>query len=290
VTDLTSARPDPRITRRRKAIERSRKKRFVGSMVAVALIAIILWAAFWSPLLDVHAVLVSGSRHVTQADVERVAGIGSNTNLLLLSTSKVVHEVESLPWVRHARVERSLPGTVHVHISERHPAMLLSVGSSDWLIDASGYVLAPAHGHHNQLPTLAGVHAPGLKVGHRLTTAAGAGALQAWRSLPPELLKRVVALFAPTVDAITFSLRDGTTVRYGAPQSLKDKNRVLLALLHKTAVEGTGASYIDVRVPTSPAVAPVASPTPTASASIAAAPSASPSPGAGTTPSPTPTR
>ncbi|MEA2506058.1 MAG: cell division protein FtsQ [Actinomycetota bacterium] len=283
----TRARTDPRITRRRKAIERSRKKRFLGSLVTVAIIVVIVWAAFWSPLLHVHMVRVSGSQHVTPAEVERVAGIGSGTNLLLLSTSRVVHAVEGLPWVRRARVERSLPGTVRVRILERHPALQLSVGSSHWLIDSSGYVIAAAHGGHKQLPTIAGVHVPQVRPGLRLTSAAGAGALRAWRSLPPELAGQVVAVFAPTVDAITMSLKDGTTVRYGGPQNLRDKNRVLLALLHKTVVEGTGASYIDVRVPTSPAVAPVVTPTPAASTSTTASPTASPSSSASPSPSST---
>jgi cell division protein FtsQ len=280
------ARPDPRITRRRKAIERSRKKRLFGGILAVVLAVVIAWAAFWSPLVQVRTVRVYGSRHVTGADIRRVARIGSGTNLLLLSTSKVVERVEALPWVRRARVQRSLPGTVRVRIVERRPVLSLTQGSSRWFIDRAGYVIGPAEGSH-RLPTLAGVHDPGLKPGMRLTGAAGVGALKAWRSLPPKLESRLAAVLAPTPDAITLSLKDGTTIRYGSPQSAQNKNRVLLALLHKSFVEGRGASYIDVRVPTSPAVA--RAPTPAASAPVAgAAPAAAP--GATVSPSPTPTQ
>jgi cell division septal protein FtsQ len=66
----------------------------------------------------------------------------------------------------------------------------------------------------------------------------------------------VVGVFAPTVERITFSLREGTSVRYGAAEQIRDKNEVLQVLLRRLDDEGRTAAYIDVRVPTSPAVAP----------------------------------
>jgi cell division protein FtsQ len=289
---IRPVRADPRITRRRRAIERSRKKRlFVGISIA-GVIALVAWAAFWSPLLDVRKVQVVGSKHLTGADIERAAHIGSDTNLLLLSTARVVRDTEGLSWVQRAHVERSLPGTVRVRVVERKPVMVLVQGSTRWLIDQAAHVIAPAAGGgHGHLPTLAGVHAPVIRPGVRLSLDTGAGALTAWRSLPAKISRRVVAVFAPTIDAITFSLRDGTTVRYGPPTDMKDKNHVLLALLHKVFVEGTGASYIDVRVPTSPAVGPPTTPTgPVASPGTTPTPAPTPTSSSSPTPGPSPTQ
>jgi cell division protein FtsQ len=238
---------------------------------------VIVWTAFWSPLLKVRTVRVSGSKHVTSAEIARAAQIDNDTNILLLSTASVVRGAETLPWVRHARVERSLPGTVRIRIVERRPALVLAENSTHWFIDRSGHVIGRARGHRRALPTLAGLHED-VKPGTALRTPAGQGALKAWRSLPRKLARKVIAMFAPTVDAITFSLKNGTTVRYGPPVNLKDKNRVILALLHKTVVEGNGASYIDVRVPTSPAVAPVVTPAPAVSFSPTVTPTPSPTP------------
>jgi cell division protein FtsQ len=233
-----------------------------------------------------------GSKHLTGADIERAAHIGSDTNLLLLSTARVVRDTEGLSWVQRAHVERSLPGTVRVRVVERKPVMVLVQGSTRWLIDQAAHVIAPAAGGgHGHLPTLAGVHAPVIRPGVRLSLDTGAGALTAWRSLPAKISRRVVAVFAPTIDAITFSLRDGTTVRYGPPTDMKDKNHVLLALLHKVFVEGTGASYIDVRVPTSPAVGPPTTPTgPVASPGTTPTPAPTPTSSSSPTPGPSPTQ
>jgi cell division septal protein FtsQ len=92
------------------------------------------------------------------------------------------------------------------------------------------------------------------------------------RSLPRKLRSEVVAIFAPSAERISFSLADRTLIRYGSAHMLTAKARVLAALLQRLRQEGTAAAYIDVRVPSSPAIAP-------------AAPSVTPSP----SPSPTPT-
>ena len=85
-------------------------------------------------------------------------------------------------------------------------------------------------------------------------------------------------MFAPTIERISFSLQSGTVIRFGAAEQLAAKNEVLKALFDDLGSDGGGAAYIDVRVPTSPAVSgPAASPSPGVS------PAGTPSPG----PSPT---
>ena len=277
---VEAVRTDPRISRRRKAIERSRKKRVWIGLCCAAAVAVLAWAAFWSPLLSVRTVRVIGSRHLTSSDIEQAAHLGGGTNILLLSTGAVVRDIERLPWVRRARVERSLPGTLRVRIVERRPVLVLANGSVRWLVDKHGNVIAPARAGHRRLATLAGIHLGAISAGMRLGPSSGGAALAVWRGLPPRLKHKVGAVFAPTVPAITFSLRDGTTVRYGGPEDSRDKNHVLLALLRRIARDGVTTSYIDVRVPTDPALGP---PPAAASAAQAAPTSGTPSPA----PSPT---
>jgi cell division septal protein FtsQ len=66
----------------------------------------------------------------------------------------------------------------------------------------------------------------------------------------------IVAVVAPSFERISFSLADGTLIRFGAAERLDAKNEVLNALLKRLKEQGRSAAYIDVRVPTSPAVAP----------------------------------
>jgi cell division protein FtsQ len=248
---------DPRIRRRRNDVARSRKRKLLTVLVTLLVLAAATWGAFWSPLLSVRDVKLTGATHTTAEEVAAAAGLGPDDNLLLLSAGEVVEAARSLPWVADAEVERRLPGTVKVRVVERKPALVVSplLGAARWTIDSHGHVLAAGQSEAG-LPVVGGVEVGDIKPGERLTAAVMDEVLTAWRSLPRKLAADVQAIFAPSLERISFTLIDGTQVRYGAAERLDAKNEVLVALRKQLAEEGLLASYIDVRVPTSPAVGP----------------------------------
>lgn len=244
---------EPRLSRRRRTVARSRRRRlFVRSALALSL-AVVLWTAFWSPLLRVRDVKVTGGRHTTAAEVRAAAGLGPSDNLLTLSTSAVARRAGGLPWVRRARVERKLPGTVKVTVVERRPAVILSMGARRWTLDARGRVLARGVAESG-LPTLTTFEGDEMRPGALVRGGPAGAALRALRSLAPPLRKEIVAAFAPTLERISFSLRGGLLIRFGAAERLRAKSHLLRALLRQLRAEGRTAAYIDVRVPENPAV------------------------------------
>ncbi|MGH2749096.1 MAG: cell division protein FtsQ/DivIB [Actinomycetota bacterium] len=264
---------DPRFSRRRKSVARSRRKATFVRLSVLLAVAFAVWAAFFSPLLAVRNVRVVGARHVSSADVARVAHLDESDNLLLVSPTEIAERVQTLPWVKSVDVDRALPGTVRVKIVERKPALALSLGAARWTIDARGRVLKS--GARSSLPTLAGAEVSGVEPGARLTTPEFSGALKTFRSMPRSLRARLGAIFVPSAERITLSLKDGTQIRYGAARQLKAKHEVLKALLARLVARGASAAYIDVRVPANPAVSGVPASPETESAAPPAAPSES---------------
>lgn len=260
---------DPRIRRRRNDVARGKRRKVLSGIVTVAVVALLVWAAFWSPLLSVRDVKLTGARHTTAEELANAAGLGPDDNLLLLSADDVVAAARKLPWVADAEVERRLPGTVKVKVVERKPALVVSLGTSaHWTIDARGNVLATGQAEPG-LPVIGGVEVGDIKPGVKLDAPVIREVLSAWRSLPRKLGSDVQAIFATSLERISFTLADGTQVRYGAAERLDAKNEVLLALRKQLAEEGRLATYIDVRVPTSPAVGPPPPETTTAPPSFA---------------------
>jgi cell division protein FtsQ len=243
---------DPRISRRRKGVVRSRRRRALATAASVGVVAGLAWLAFFSPLLEVERVVVVGGRHVSAEDVEAVAGLDRD-NLLLLSTERVAQRVRRLPWVRRARVIRHLPDTVRVRVKERRPAMVLSTTRGRWTLDQEGRVLGRGAAERT-LPVLGGVRVAHLVPGDVLSDAEVQAALDVWRSLPRELRARVAGVFASSLERIALSLDDDVVVRYGAAESMAAKNSVLRAVLARVRAEGRSVGYIDVRVPGSPAI------------------------------------
>ena len=246
---------DPRISRRRNAVARSKRRRAASITAVVVATGALGWGALASPLLAVDQIRVVGGRHTTADDIARATGLGSDDNLLLLSTHEVEQRAETLPWVKEAEVDRMLPGTVRIRVVERTPALVLSLGAATWTIDARGNVL-DSGATSEDLPHLGGAEVGDVEIGARLTTPEVQHALRAFRSLSKKLRGAIVAVVAPTFERISFSLSDGTLIRFGAAEQVRAKNEVLNALLRRLQREGRAATYIDVRVPTSPAVAP----------------------------------
>jgi cell division protein FtsQ len=116
-------RTDPRISRRRKAVEKSRRRRLMGWLIAIVVLAGAIWGAFFSPLLKVEEIRVLGANHASEGEIRDAAGLPDDQNLLLVSTRAVADNVAELPWVAEARVDRKLPDTVRIRVKERDPML-----------------------------------------------------------------------------------------------------------------------------------------------------------------------
>ena len=221
-----------------------------------------MWALVWSPLLQVDRVTVMGGMHTTTRAVVEAAAIAPEANLLFVPGPAIARRVERLPWVKSARVDRKLPGTVQIRITERRPALLLTDGVLSYRLDASGRVLTGGGAPGQRLPVLVTPVDPaagaggGLQPGTQLRGDEIRAALDTYRALPQGVRRRLRALFAPTPERITLSLVTGTTVRWGSATAAAAKSGVLRALLRRLDVAEAAPAYIDVRVPSSPAVSP----------------------------------
>lgn len=263
-------RTDPRISRRRKAVARARRRRFGYQLGGALTGALLVWVAVWSPLLKVKNVELEGGSHTTSAEVARAAGLDDKDHLLFVSATDVTARVRALPWVKSVKVDRLLPNTVRIRIEERDSAMVLTTPSGSWTLDGSGRVLE--HGGEGRgLPVLAASGLDSPDPGETITSLSVLAAVRALGSMPDRLSERVKAAFAPTSERISFALDGGVQVRYGAAEELRDKHEVVLALLDQLQREGRTAGYIDVRVPSNPAL--------TEQAELVAEPVEEPSPG-----------
>jgi cell division protein FtsQ len=261
-------RTDPRISRRRRAVERGKRRRIIISLAALGLLILLVVVAFWSPLLEVRRVQVVGAKHTDAEQVREATGLDDSPNLLLVSTGEIASSVETLPWVRSAEVHRRLPGTVRVKLVERTAALVVTVAAGTWTIDGSGHVLEEG-AVTKGLPTLTGSVIAPPEPGERLDAPEIRAGLAVWRSLPKKIKAEVASVVAASRERIALILRDGTMVRYGGAEGLASKNEVLTVLLRRLDAEGRSATYIDISVPTSPAIGP---------APTATAPTATPTP------------
>jgi cell division septal protein FtsQ len=129
--------------------------------------------------------------------LRRWDGIKPHENLLALDLARVKRDLEMIPLVQSVSVERILPHTLRIYITERQPIAQVTlpeprpndrVGVGVYELDAEGYVMlpldprqraTPATQSNDALPLVAGINASELQPGRRL----GAPQVQAALSL-----------------------------------------------------------------------------------------------------------
>ena len=165
---------EPRYLRRQKPVEIRRKKFsgktwpfyrrvLVGTVVGGVLIATIGFAArylLYSPemlLLKPDQIDVQGNHFVGKEDVQKLFVHDRNRSVLRIPLDARREQVEEVPWVEAASVQRVLPNQLRVFISERTPIAFFRNGTELTLVDAHGVLLDRPEGEDFHFPIVTGL-------------------------------------------------------------------------------------------------------------------------------------
>ena len=133
--------------------------------------------------LRIEEVLIEGRARTDGEEILARLGLALDRPILAVDPAAARAALEALPWVRTASVERQLPGTVYIRITEREPLALWQEQGVIRVIDLEGAVIPgiePRRFAH--LPLVVGPDAP-----------AHAARLIAVMNSEPELRDRVTA-------------------------------------------------------------------------------------------------
>ena len=110
--------------------------------------------------LSVRNVLVVGRNRAGRDEVYRALGAQRGAAILAFDPHAAKTRLEALNWVRAAMVERRLPDTIYLRLSEREPMALWQANGRLALIDREGVVITRSHlGPWRNLPMVVGTDA-----------------------------------------------------------------------------------------------------------------------------------
>jgi cell division protein FtsQ len=133
--------------------------------------------------LVVADVKVEGRETTERETIMTALGVRSGAPILAMSPRRAKEQLEALPWVRSAAVERRLPDTLYVRLVERKPLALWQHGGKLDLIDTGGATIPVTRlDRFAKLPMVVGDHA-----------ASHAAALLEMLATEPDLAARVSA-------------------------------------------------------------------------------------------------
>ena len=135
----------------------SRSLKFGFITLLVVVVGLIVSANLWKSSLRLQRVTVEGNRIVETAEIMQLVRIQKNTQLQDIDLTAVQKDILSHHFIKDAVVERDLPATLKITITERLP--LAIVNSAEILyLDEEGVVLP--HSISKQLfdlPVLSGI-------------------------------------------------------------------------------------------------------------------------------------
>ncbi|GGF17431.1 hypothetical protein GCM10011611_24070 [Aliidongia dinghuensis] len=111
-----------------------------GNRLSNALLATTAAAGFTVQTLDVE-----GRQMTTPAEILAAVNARPGGPIFGVSPAAAKLQLEALPWVRTAAVERQLPGRIYIKLVERKPLALWQRHGKMVLIDQDGVVVATEH-------------------------------------------------------------------------------------------------------------------------------------------------
>jgi cell division protein FtsQ len=181
---------------------------------------------------------VEGRATTDRETILDALGARPGVPILAVDPVRAKQQLESLPWVRSALIERRLPDTIYVRLVERQPMALWQHGGRIELIDHSGAVIPVSRlDRFAKLPMVVGEDA-----------ARHAAELLAMLSREPDIAARVTA--AVDVGDRRWNLRIDNSIDVLLPSDDPDAAWADLARLQRnTAILQRDVQAIDMRLP-----------------------------------------
>lgn len=212
----------------------------VGLAVMALTVTLGLFGFLRSPYFQISAIQIQGNAAIDDTTIVAMAQVYVGDNLLDVDVRKLAERIARHPRIRQVSVDRRLPGTLQLNVSEYVPVALVVENGLPTAVTAEGRVVPLSVGEAEQLPRIADVDEQYLPL-----------ALAVASHLPPSLRRRVAYVDLRTEGEIDIRLvtRDGAVILFGDEGELARKGAIAASLM-----EAADYDVVDVRFPRSPAV------------------------------------
>ena len=117
---------------------KKKQKKQLAVLTLIILIASLVAVILLSPVFNVRNFKVIDNKVVTEEEIVAASGVGKNVNILSVDVDTAEKNIESLPYIKSAEIERSFPDTLKIRIVEE-------IGVA-YFVAKEGYVIISPEG------------------------------------------------------------------------------------------------------------------------------------------------
>jgi len=235
------------IARLRRNQRRIQVHRFFVILRSAGLLTVLVLGGLWiwrhtqsNARFSVRHIEVEGAVHTPRAALDLATSRYVGRNLFQIDIDRMQHDLGRLGWVRSIHVEKALPDTLRVRITEREPVALVRTTTDRLLyVDEQGAAfaeLSPAAGD-DDLPLICDAQGPELLRSVRL--------LNALRQTDHQIYSRISEVWPIPPHGFALYDRELRAVVYANAEDLSAKYRRLHAVLR--AENRPDIEYADLR-------------------------------------------
>ena len=234
------------LSRLRRNQRRVQVQRLFVVLRNVALVAVVAAGGLWAwrhtqsdARFGVRTIDVIGAVHTPKEAIDLATSRYVGSNLFRIDIDRVQHDLRSLGWVRSVHVEKALPDTLRIRITERQPVALVRINERLMYVDHEGVAfaeLSPKVGDED-LPLIADAYGTELVRSVQLLTML--------HERDPELYSRVSEVWPIAPRGFAIFDRELSAVVYANAEDISAKYRSLRAVLR--ADNNPSIEYADLR-------------------------------------------
>lgn len=247
--------------RRRKArkLERQKKRQAREKKIQarrrrrILLFTIVFVFAAWlllrlAPIPFGHLV-IEGNDQMTTEEVQRACGAYSYVNVIQLSPDEIEQRLKKDLRIADASAKREFPNTIHVTISERQPAAVITTLYGFAYVDKNGKVIALGPQIKGvSLPIMTGKKVDNLLLGDTVTDPTLHAAIVYLQNLSPDVLKSIAEINVGNPESIVAYTNDSLPIHLGKGDDPEDRAKLTETLLAQAQENHLDVQYIDTDV------------------------------------------
>lgn len=131
--------------------KKRKRKNQGGIWILLLLTVILVVVALTTPIFNIRFVTITGYQRLAEEEIRKAANIPPEKNIFLVSTKRIAQQVETLTYVKEAKVKRRIPDKITISVTERVETASIKAGGGYAIIDDTGHVLRLALGEEDIL-------------------------------------------------------------------------------------------------------------------------------------------